>query len=884
SLAEAHVHGVEVDWTPLLDGGRLVDLPTYPFQRQRYWLDADDTGATLDGHPFISTATTLADSGTTVFTGRLSPDREPWLADHAVGDAVLLPGTAFLDLVLWAGDHVGCPGVAELTLEAPLTVRDATTVQVAVDAPDRSGLRAVRVHSRAAGGEPWTRHASGVLTAERVPEDEPAPWPPEGAEPLDVPGLYRELDALGYRYGPAFRGVTAAFRVGGDLCAEVSLPERLRPGARRFRLHPALLDAALHVAATGRAEPALPFSWGGVALFRPGPTALRVRISGHGDVLSVRLTDQDDRPVARVDGLALRASAAHDSLFRVDWVEVPPRDPEGAHAVVTDLAELHDGAPGTVFLAVGHAGATARDAVTGALAVLRRWLDDSRFARSRLVVVAGGPDPARAAVCGLVRSARSENPDRFALVDLHDADLPVDAVLGVLAAGEAECEVRGGTVRVPRLARVTGPREAPVWDPSGTVLVTGGTGVLGGAVARHLVAEHGVRSLLLVSRRGHDPELVADLEAAGALVTAAACDVSDRDALARALDLVPAGFPLRGVVHAAGAVADGIVESLTPEQVDAVLAPKVDAAWHLHELTGDLSRFVLFSSAAGVFGTPGQGNYAAANAALDALARHRRAAGLPAVSLAWGLWEQRSGLTGGLGDTDVARMARWGVRPLSRAQGLALFDAACAADEPVLVPVRLDVTGVEEVPALLRGLVVARAPVRVEAGLGVRLAALPEADQRRVVLGLVREHAAAVLGHPGPDTVETTRGFLDAGFDSLTAVELRNRLATATGVRLPSTLLFDHPTPVALAERLRGELLGGTGSPTDELDRVEARVRELAGNARLAVADRLRSLLVELGGDPHPAPPAAVRLDAARLDAATDDELFQLVDNDLGIL
>jgi acyl transferase domain-containing protein/acyl carrier protein len=890
SLAEAYVNGVDVDWLQVFAGQqpRRVELPTYAFQRQRYWLNADDTDARLNQHPFIGAATALAASGATVFTGRLALDRLPWLADHAVGDTVLLPGTAFLDLALWAGDQVGCPGVAELTLESPLVLPEqgAVTVQVTLDAPDDSGRRPVRVHARSAGDAEWSMHASGLLTrGELTARVEPMQWPPADAEPIDLPALYGRLAELGYGYGPAFQGLRSAYRSGADIYAEVALPERLRAEAGQFRLHPALLDAALHAVGADRRKQALPFSWSGVSLFAAGASALRVRISWRdNDTVSVRLDDDQGVAVASVDGLAFRSATPHDSLFRLDWIVADASEPEGSHTVVADLAALRDTpVPAIVFLMVRYTTETVGAATVAMLAVLQEWLADGRYMASRLAIVTQGADLASAAVQGLVRSARSEHPGRFALVDLRDTDLPVNPVLAALAAGESECAVRGGTVRVPRLARVSasGPRETPIWDTAGTVLVTGGTGVLGGLVARHLVAAHGVPSLVLVGRRGCDPGLVADLEAAGALVTVAACDVADRDALARVLNDVPAGFPLRGVVHAAGVVDDGIIGSLTPQRVDAVLAPKVDAAWHLHELTRglDLSAFVLFSSASGVFGTPGQGNYAAANSFLDALARDRKASGLPAVSLAWGLWARQSGLTERLGEADVARLSRWGVRALSSADGLALFDAACAVDEPVLVPVRLDVAGADEVPEVLRGLVAAKAPVRIEAGLIQRLAGLPESGRDRAVLDLVRGHAAAVLGHPRPDTIETTRGFMDAGFDSLTAVELRNRLAVATGVRLPATLLFDHPTPVALAQRLQTELLGEQApwSPAADLDRLEAGLRAMADDegTRLAVTDRLRLLLATLSqGDP----------DAVRLASATDDDLFDLVDNDLGIL
>ncbi|WP_433532734.1 SDR family NAD(P)-dependent oxidoreductase [Micromonospora sp. CA-263727] len=361
-------------------------------------------------------------------------------------------------------------------------------------------------------------------------------------------------------------------------------------------------------------------------------------------------------------------------------------------------------------------------------------------------------------------------------------------------------------------------------DPDGTVLITGGSGTLAAAVARHLVRDRGVRHLLLASRRGEDApgtaELLADLT--GAEVTVAACDVSDRAAVARLLAGIADDHPLTAVVHTAGTLDDGVVEALDPDRVDAVLEPKADAARHLHELTAplDLAQFVLFSSAAGTLGGPGQGNYAAANAYLDALAESRRAAGLPAVSLGWGLWAERTGLTGALTDTDVHRMSRSGVRAISTEDGLALFDAGMEADRATLVPARFDVRVLREqareatLPPLFAELVgPVRRTVRQDSapdtsGLAARLAGRPSAERDRVLLDLVRGHVAAVLGHASADAVEPLRAFRDAGFDSLTAVELRNRLTAVTGLRLPPTLVFDHPTPAALAAYLGAEVGG----------------------------------------------------------------------------
>ncbi|MDN3265851.1 SDR family NAD(P)-dependent oxidoreductase, partial [Streptomyces sp. CSDS2] len=364
-------------------------------------------------------------------------------------------------------------------------------------------------------------------------------------------------------------------------------------------------------------------------------------------------------------------------------------------------------------------------------------------------------------------------------------------------------------------------------DPDGTALVTGGTGALGSVVARHLVAAHGVRHLLLTSRRGLDaagaPELVAELEEMGASVTVAACDVGDREALAALLAGIPAAHPLTTVVHTAGIVDDALIASLTDDQIATVLRPKADAAWHLHELTKDLdlSAFVLYSSLAGTLGGPGVANYAAANAFLDALAQHRRAQGLPAVSVVWGLWEEEGGMIRRLSAGDRTRMARDGLRPITRDHGMSMLDSALAGPRPVVVATPFDPSAVRgDIAPALRGLVrttgrrTAAGRAAGDDALTSRLAALPENEQRALLLDLVGEHAAAVLGHTDPSAVPSEQSFRDLGFDSLTAVELRNRLGAATGLRLPATLVFDHPTPTALADFLHIKL-GGAAAATE---------------------------------------------------------------------
>ncbi|AXX30664.1 Malonyl CoA-acyl carrier protein transacylase [Actinosynnema pretiosum subsp. pretiosum] len=353
-------------------------------------------------------------------------------------------------------------------------------------------------------------------------------------------------------------------------------------------------------------------------------------------------------------------------------------------------------------------------------------------------------------------------------------------------------------------------------DRDGTVLITGGTGTLGAALARHLVDAHGVRNLLLVSRSGPNApgaaDLVAELAERGARVRVAACDVAEKDALTALLASIPTGRPLTGVVHAAGALDDGVLTALDADRVAAVLRPKADAALLLHEATedADLALFALCSSVAGVLGNAGQANYAAANTYLDALAQHRSAAGLAALSLAWGRWAQTSALTA---DLPAPGGRRDLVRPMDTASALRLLDAALRTGRSTVVAAELDVTAATAANPVLRGLVrparrALATSARDERGVAAALAGLGEADRRRFVLDLVRSHAAVVLGLAGKEAVDAERAFTETGFDSLTAVELRNRLAAATGLRLPSTLVFDHATPTALAAHLRAELTG----------------------------------------------------------------------------
>nr|BFE69874.1 hypothetical protein GCM10020092_031750 [Actinoplanes digitatis] len=466
--------------------------------------------------------------------------------------------------------------------------------------------------------------------------------------------------------------------------------------------------------------------------------------------------------------------------------------------------------------------AAAHAAAAAALTRIQAWLADTSNTR-RLVFVTRGADtdPAAAAVRGLVRSAQAEHPGRFGLVDLDPAG-GADGLLAALGSDEPQLSLRGGDIRCGRLARAAAAPGGPAWDPEGTVLITGGTGGLGAVVARHLVAR-GMRNLLLVSRRGPDAdgaaELVAELTAAGARADVAACDVAD----AAAVEALIGGIAdLTAVVHSAGVLDDGVIESLTPQRLDVVLRPKADAVWNLHRAAADVAGFVVFSSFSGTVGAAGQANYAAANAFVDAVAELRRTEGKAGLSLGWGPWASTSGMTGELSDADLDRLARAGTPALTVEQGLDLLDAALAADAATLLPVRLDLPVLRargEVPAFLRGLI--RSPRRsavsgteAAAGLVHQLSRLGDDERRETLGGLVRAQVAAVLGHADPKDVDPARPFTDLGFDSLTAVELRNRLSTVTGLRLSATMVFDHPTVAVLAAHLLEALMGSARAAT----------------------------------------------------------------------
>jgi acyl transferase domain-containing protein/acyl carrier protein len=927
SAAELWVHGLTINWPQAFENTHPhphpIPLPTYAFQHQRYWLHpptptTTPTGLTPTQHPLLNAMLRVPESDGVLFTSLLSRTSHPWLDDHVVSGISLVPGTALVELALEAGDEVGQSGLDELVIESPLVLptQGGVQIQVSVAGPDATGRRPVTVYSRDDGiapDAPWTRHVSGLLSAAvTIPRSGYEQWPPFGAQTVPVEGFYPWLADRGYEYGPAFQGLRTAWTRDTEVFAEVELPEDDRLSAAGFGLHPVLLDAALQttnlsaVPQLGQDQILLPFAVNGVRLYCRGATALRVHAARTGpNAVGITITDQTGAPVAEIESLVLRPTRAgqlaavhdqaHDALFRVDWTPVTLPDAEANTPAGTVLDLTGPAIPGP---------AATRDVVFRALRAVQDWLAQERQDPAPLVVLTRGvgSEPAATAVWGLLRSAQAEHPGRFILLDVGDQDVSRVDVGSVVASGEPQVTLRTEQVLVPRLVRVpVADREAGLQiDPAGTVLITGGTGTLAGAVARHLVVNHGVRRLVLLSRSGPAAdgaaELDAELRALGAQVDIVAADAADRESLAAVLATIPAEHPLTAVIHTAGVLDDAVVSGLTHEQINTVFRPKVDAAWNLHELTDglDLSAFVLFSSSAAVFGGGGQGNYTAANGFLDALAQHRRAQGLPAVSIGWGLWSEASAMTGHLGKVGHKRFAR-GVLGLSSAEGVTLFDDALHCAQAVVVAAKLDFPTLQsqaasgELPPLLRGLVRApRRPVQTFEGgdrLVQRLSPLPEAEQTRMLLDLVRSNAATVLGHRNGDTIKAAQEFQDVGFDSLTAVELRNRLTDATQLQLPATMVFDHPTPAALAGFLRHRLGLANTTPMSpvlrELERLERALSAtgvLDGDVRAQLARRLRVLATAWSGGAG----ESADDNGLDLDTATDEEMFELIDHELG--
>jgi acyl transferase domain-containing protein len=900
ALGSLHARGHRIDWNAffLPCEPRRVPLPTYAFQRERFWLDGTvsryldvaSAGLTSADHPLLGATVPIADSEALVFTARISLEDQPWLVDHRVLDTALLPGAAFIELALAAGQHVGLDAIEQLSFEQPMVLipRRPCQLQLSLAEPDPAGNRAFTLFSRlhdARHGTPWTRHASGLLTMRPAIDVTGAKvdWASieQRYETIDVDRMYEQAAAAGLAYGPSFRGLRRLVRGDGEALAEVELPGGA-VAADRYGIHPALLDAAFHATICMSGTLALPFAIERCIVHQAGSTAARVHVrrttaaAGASFAVDVTLADEEGQAIAEIKGLQARevkpdafrkdpANEVSRHLYRLEWPVAPSSGasagtPSGRWVVVASEA---DSLAQAVAARLTAAGASCRlvergrveDALpadhvvcvwtarsnrpmteeamlvsSDALLVVQRLSKESQPPRLWWVTaqgVAATPhdrvEPALAAVWGLGRTMMQEHPElACTLVDVEAGSAGVEQVLRELKHQDDERQIawRTDQRRVARLQRASPVATAHVRElrTDGTVLVSGGLGELGLVVARSL-ATRGMKHLVLTGRRGLSTpgvqQAVSDLEGLGAKVTVAAVDVADEQALRAVLGAIPPELPLRGVVHAAGVLDDGVLTEQTPERMARVMSPKVAGAGHLHDLTADadLDMFVLFSSASATLGAAGQGPYAAANAFLDALAARRQLEGLSGQSLAWGLWVgetgQGSGVASKLNAMQRARLARIGFAALTATEGAALFEASLGRPEAQLAPISIDVNALHrafeaEVPPLWRGLIqVQRRTPKAKRGAWRReLATLSPEQRLQAVLDAIRAEVARVLLLPSPDAVPADRPLKELGLDSLMAVDIRNVLAKRADVTLPATLAFDHPTPRAIAKYL----------------------------------------------------------------------------------
>ncbi|MET8687107.1 beta-ketoacyl synthase N-terminal-like domain-containing protein [Streptomyces sp. NPDC004732] len=1008
SLAQAFGAGCAVRWENWFPAGGAsgpesssyaLQLPTYAFQRRRYWLgaaagsqDAAGLGLAAAGHPLLGAATELADGDVHLLTGRISRHSHPWLAQHTLFGTAVVPASVLTEWALRAADEAGCAGVEDLTLQAPLVLPDAAGVQVQIvvgPADSRGeqdgesgqggqgGRRDVHVYARPddedapdGGGAAWTCHAAGQLVAEPTglvdADASDGVWPPAGAEPVDLGDFYERAAATGVGYGPAFTGLRALWRRGAELFAEAVLPQGAPEGAG-FGIHPALLDAALHPALlgdppTGDDQVWLPFSLTGVSLWATGATSVRVRLSPLDDdgplperagrTWQVAVSDPTGAEVLTCEGLVVVAAGARElreagrraasDLYALRWVPVSVSGSapvpvcvwsteekavpdEGApipSVVLVDLADVDMGTSGTAPGADEAAVALAAAQRTAAL--IDRWLADARLTDTRLVLLTHGavatgddplPAPAAAAVRGLVHQAQVAHPGRFFLIDTNADVVAGDAaseqaVATALAADEPQLALRDGRLLAPRLTAsskaASTTDEAPPLDPDGTVLLVGSAGAPVVAFAEHLVRTEQCRHLLILSEgyvsgagEGELDLEVVELRELGAIVRLGAIDPAHpTTTLTDAVAAVDGDHPVTAVVHAAGTSAPGSFADGWAARAG------VTAALHAATAHLPLALFAVLSPAGADLGIPRPTADAGADAFREALALRRHTADTTGVSLTYGPPPEPSPDTPGIKGTEPTRLP-------------ALLDAARAHGGTPLTGVRLALralasAGADALPAPLRALAAPQAPARRAAAdrrpptdWSARLASLSTTEQLRLLTDAVRAHAAAVLGRTDPEALRGDATFKQLGLDSLTAVELRNRLVEDTGLRLPTALVFRHPTPAAVAGHLRERLTGGqgeqpagggaaaavpsgppaTGTVLSDLTRMESSLAALAAQLSHGetgeITTRLETLLARwkttnvTAGDDDSA--------ADRLKAASADQIFDFIDNELGV-
>ncbi|WP_052230361.1 type I polyketide synthase [Streptomyces sp. CT34] len=977
ALAAAFVHGADVDWTPAgepgaagVPGAAAVTAPTYPFDRKPYWLHATPTAGAAGplpdpGHPLLRAAVRRPDGSGTDFYARLDTATVPWLADHRIMDAAVLPGVAVLDALGHAGRHTGCGAPAETVLHRPVVIDRPLLLRVAVDVPGgQATVHVTPADAELRDGAEEIHVATATLAAApsaRLPAIVAVPSADESLD--DAAAWYEQMRAAGFDYGPAFSRLTGFRRETADgddvVYARVSIDTAVGdlPPALDAVLHGACASGLIDLVGADGTTAHLPHRWEDADLPASLPAAfwavLRPVADPDGPAVEVLLAADDGTVLGGIGAVRSRpvptaALRGRTRCHAVAW-EAAPATPSAERVVVVGDARLAasleehgvtadlvadwdqldadpglvaDGTPVLVPLAAPEAAdpaAAVLAATENGLEIVRRWLSGPHPGRLTLLtteaLAAGDPAGARlahAGITGLLRSARAEEPGRFQHIDVPGSGADPGLIAAALGSAEPELALRAGELLMPRLRPLTALATPAEWDPDGTVLITGGTGSLGSLVAEHLVSTGRTRHLLLLSRSGERAanagDLAERLHAAGARVRIVACDAADRDQLAAALDGIDAAHPLTAVVHAAGVLDDALLGDLDAARLRTVFAPKVPAAFHLHDLTAHLPlrAFVVFSSAAGTLGGSGQANYAAANTALDRLVAERAAQGLPAASAAFGLWERVSGMTGAMDDAERLRVRRGGLVSLTDGAGLDAFDQVVDGSEPLVLATEFDLAALRaqaaagQLPPMAQTLLPAssattRAAEDDAARLRARLAEADPAEAGRIVTSFVLGHLAEVLGHADSSAIPSTGSFKELGLTSINAVELRNRLAAGTGLTLPAGLVFDHPNPKALAAHLAERMAGaGQRGRSDPLAPALEAVRALGERlARLAPhaadsADGGRAVQEALGTlagqwrDSTGRTTGTAPVDS--LDGATDDEIFGLIDNELGMV
>jgi len=944
--ARAFVRGDAIDWESFYrDGrGRKVGLPTYPFQRQRYWLPRPAARSAQAAkspqpsvHPLLGPRVhVVAASESVQFERRLMSENPAYLADHRVGETAIFPATAQLEMAIAAGraTRAGQGIVLEdVTFPRALTLAEGETRIVQTVVTPSPGGHRVELFSRDASTEDpasrpaWVRHASGIVKAA-----EPAgaavsleEWRRRCRENVSVEAVYHRIALQGLQYGPSFRLLKEAWRAAGQSLGRVVLPDEPHLAADEYSFHPAALDACLHVIAamveTDGTRMVVPARLERLEILgRPGReiwTHATLR-GGEGSktpdayTLDVDLVSPEGDLLARFVGLrlqqidpsALACGADSDALlglYEVGWHEVPHSDgartsPQGRWLLLGDdlgladlvaqrlsdqgqscdvvrdekdvsqrIGELAQGESLSGVVSLGaldvppdeaDAFAASHRACCGSVLALIQTLV-AQSPRTRLWLVTRGAQSvlgsrldvsalAQVPLWGLGRVAMLEHPElRATHVDLDpQADLgeQADALAAELLHPDAEGQIawRQGRRLAARLVHAPNPEPRTIEMGEGSCLITGGLGELGLRVAQWLV-DRGARHLVLSSRRGPETEtqreILDRLRRRGAKVAVILADVSDRVEVERLLATVRRTMPpLRGVVHAAGVLDDGMIQGLDWPRFERVMRPKVAGAWHLHELAGELDFFVLFSSAVGLLGSSGQANYAAANAFLDALARYRTARGQPALSIAWGPWE--IGMASRLEGRLRQRLARAGLRPIREPAGLRVLEQLWDQRTSHLAAISVDWSRLAATAfpspfwAHLAPRSAAAAP---PASLWLdSLQKTPSGNRMRMLTNLIRGEVAAVLGWNSAERVGTRQKLFDLGMDSLTSVELQTRMEKHLGCSLPLTLAFDHPNVESLAgyiiERLN--LQAATHSParkgSDENADDEKRLAEMS--------------------------------------------------------